>query len=90
MNRESHDSKAIQTIHGAIQDIKRYINRYVSYKVIFETNRDTYRTIHMILTTMIWLSGLLLGTSFSRLFHGPLPVNVYCLKLLNLILRPST
>jgi len=53
MNRESHDSKAIQTSHGVIQDIKRYINRYVSCKVIFETNRDTYRTIHTILTTMV-------------------------------------
>jgi len=49
MNRESHDSKAIQTIHGAIQDI----NRYVSYKVIFEMNHDTYRMIHTILTTML-------------------------------------
>jgi len=32
---------------------KTYINRYVSCKVIFETNRDTYRTIRTILTTMI-------------------------------------
>jgi len=55
MNHESHDSNAIHTIHGAIQGIKRYKNQYVSCNVIFETNHDTYRTIHTILTTMLYM-----------------------------------
>jgi len=53
MNRESHDSNAIHTIHGVIEGIKRYRNLYVSCKVIFETYRDMYLTIHTILTTNI-------------------------------------
>jgi len=35
-----------------IQGIKQYNYRYVSWKVVFETNRDIYCKILMILTTM--------------------------------------
>jgi len=67
MNHESHDSKAIHTIHGAIQGIKQYINQYVLWKVIFKTNHDTYCTIHTILTTMINTPLLNNSTPYEKL-----------------------